>query len=182
MTLFDSNGKALSSLYVFNDISGTTSKTGSGATTSNTLDGTYYIKSAFSGLYLDVAGKSASNGANIQQYAFNGGSNQKFKLVSNSAGYYSIYTGSSNYTKVVDVAGKSSANNANILQYSYSGATNQQFQIVEVSSGVYAIKTRVSGCNSCLDVYGWSTSNGGNIAQYSYWGGQCQLWILEKAS
>lgn len=182
MTLFDSNGTAMKSLYVFNDISGATSTTGTGTTTTATLDGTYYIKSAFNGLYLDVAGKSSANNANIQQYAFNGGTNQKFKLVSNSEGYYSIYTGASNYTKVIDVAGKSAADNANILQYSYSGGANQQFQIVEISSGVYAIKTRVSGCKSCMDVYGWSTSNGGNIAQYSYWGGQCQLWILEKVN
>lgn len=182
MTLFDKNGVAMKSLYVFNDISGTASTTGTGAAQTTTLDGTYYIKSAYSGLYLDVAGRSSANNANIQQYAFNGGTNQKFKLVSNSEGYYNIYTGSSNYTKVVDVAGRSTANNANILQYSYSGGTNQQFEIVEISSGVYAIKTRVSGSKSCLDVYGWSTANGGNIAQYSYWGGQCQLWILEKAN
>lgn len=184
MALFDNNGVAMKSLYVFNDISGASSYTGSGAqtSTSSSLDGTYYIKSSFSGLYLDVAGKSSSNNANIQQYAFNGGSNQKFKLVKNSEGYYTIYTGSSNYSKVVDVSGRSTADNANIIQYSYSGGTNQQFEIVEVSSGVYAIKTRVSSSKSCLDVYGWSTSNGGNIAQYSYWGGQCQLWILEKAN
>ena len=182
MTLFDKNGTAMKSLYVFNDISGATSTTGSGKTTTATLDGTYYIKSAFNGLYLDVAGKSSTNNANIQQYAFNGGSNQKFKFVSNSEGYYSIYTGASNYTKVIDVAGKSTADNANILQYSYSGGTNQQFQIVEISNGVYAIKTRVSGCKSCMDVYGWSTSNGGKISQYTYWGGQCQLWILEKVN
>lgn len=185
MTLFDKNGVAMKSLYVFNDISGTSSKTSSGttaSTTSSTLDGTYYIKSAFSGLYLDVAGASSANNANIQQYSYNGNANQKFKLVSNSDGYYYIYTGASNYSKVIDVEKKSSANGANILQYSYNGKSNQQFQIVQIKSGVYAIKTRISGDASCLDVYGWSTANGGNIAQYSYWGGDCQLWILEKAN
>lgn len=186
MTLFDSTGKALSSLYVFNDISGKTSTTGSSSSssssTSSTLDGTYYIKSAFSGLYLDVVNGSNANNANVQQYSYNGSAAQKFKLVSNSAGYYTIYTGASNYTKVVDVAGRSTADNANVLQYAYSGANNQQFQIVPISNGRYAIKTRISGCNSCLDVYGWSTANGGNIAQYTYWGGDCQLWILEKAN
>ncbi len=182
MTLFDSNGQAMKSLYVFNDITGTTSTTSSGTsstTSSSTLDGTYRIKSYFSGLYLDIANGSSSNNANLQQYSYLSSARQYFKLVSNSSGYYSIYTGASGYTKVLDVAKKSSANGANIAQYTYNGGTNQLFEIVEISSGVYAIKTRISSSKSCLDVYGWSSSNGGNIAQYEYWGGACQLWILE---
>lgn len=180
MTLFDSNGQAMKSLYVFNDISGADSTTSSGDSTS--LEGTYYIKSKFSGLYLDVANGSSSNNANIQQYSYLGTDRQKFKLVQNSDGYYYIYTGASGYTKVVDVAGKSTADGANILQYAYKGTTNQLFEVVEVSSGVYAIKTRVTSGASCLDVYGWSTASGGNIAQYSYWGGDCQLWYLEETT
>lgn len=184
MTLFDKNGQAMKSLYVFNDISGKTSTTSSGTSnsSSSSLDGTYYIKSAFSGLYLDIANGSSANNANLQQYAYNGCDAQKFKLVKGNDGYYTIYTGASGYSKVLDVAGKSSADNTNIAQYTYKGATNQKFEIVQIKSGVYAIKTVISGEKSCLDVYGWSTSNGGNIAQYSYWGGDCQLWILQKAS
>lgn len=180
MTLFDSNGQAMKSLYVFNDISGVDSTTSSGDSTS--LEGTYYIKSKFSGLYLDVANGSSSNNANVQQYSYLGTDRQKFKLVQNSDGYYYIYTGASGYTKVVDVAGKSTADGVNILQYAYKGTTNQLFEVVEVSSGVYAIKTRVTSGASCLDVYGWSTASGGNIAQYNYWGGDCQLWYLEKTT
>lgn len=180
MTLFDSNGQAMKSLYVFNDISGADSTTSSGDSTS--LEGTYYIKSKFSGLYLDVANGSSSSNANIQQYSYLGTDRQKFKLVQNSDGYYYIYTGASGYTKVVDVAGKSTADGANILQYAYKGTANQLFEVVEVSSGVYAIKTRVTSGASCLDVYGWSTASGGNIAQYSYWGGDCQLWYLEETT
>ena len=181
MTLFDKNGTAMKSLYVFNDIAGKSSKTSSGTST-NVLDGTYYIKNKFSGKYLDVANGSSANNANVQQYAYNGCDAQKFKLVSTGDGYYNIYTGASGYTKVVDVAGKSAADNANILQYAYKGTDNQKFQFTKLSDGTYAIKTKVSGSNSCLDVYGWSTANGGNIAQYGYWGGDCQLWILEKAN
>ncbi|MGN0382742.1 MAG: glycosyl hydrolase 53 family protein [Eubacterium sp.] len=189
MTLFDSNGQAMKSLYVFNDISGTTSTTssgssggGSGSTDEDSLDGTYYIKSYYSGLYLDVADGSSSNSANIQQYSYLGTARQQFKLVQNSDGYYTIYTGASDFSKVVDVAGRSTADGANILQYAYSGAINQQFDIVEISSGVYAIKTRVTSSASCLDVYNWSTASGGNIVQWTYWGGACQLWYLEEVS
>lgn len=184
MTLFDSNGQAMSSLYVFNDISGTASTTSSGnssSTTSDSLEGVYYIKSYYNGKYLDISGKSTENNANLIQYSYNGGNNQKFKLVKNDDGYYYIYTGITGYEKVLDVAKKSSADGANIAQYTYNGGSNQQFEIVEVSDGVFAIKTRISSSLSCMDVYGWSTENGGNIAQWTYWGGDCQLWILESA-
>lgn len=184
MALFDSNGQAMKSLYVFNDIRGVSSTTTSGSsssTTSSTLDGTYYIKSYFSGMYLDVVNCSSANNANVQQWTYNGCDAQKFKLVSNDDGTYCIYTGASGYSKVVDVAGKSTADGANILQYAYKGTTNQKFYVEEVSSGVYAIKTAITSGGSCLDVYGWSTSAGGNIAQWTYWGGACQLWYLESA-
>lgn len=158
-------------------------KSSTGNATSASLEGTYYIKSSYSGLYLDVANGSASNNANVQQYTYTGTDRQKFKLVKDSStGYYYIYTGASGYSKVIDVAGKSTADGANILQYGYKGTTNQLFDIQKISDGVYAIKTRVTSSGSCLDVYNWSTAAGGNIAQYSYWGGACQLWILQAAS
>lgn len=182
MTLFDKNGNALKSLYVFNDIRGAKSTTSSGTGSSSSLEGTYYIKNKFSGLYLDVANGSSANNANVQQWSYNGCDAQKFKLVSAGDGYYYIYTGASGYSKVVDVAGKSKADGANILQYAYKGTSNQKFKVTEVSTGVYAIQTGTTSGASCLDVYGWSTAAGGNIAQWNYWGGDCQLWYLEAAN
>ncbi len=185
MCLFDWNGKALSSLYVFNDICGKSSTTGSGSsstTTTSSLEGTYYIKSYYSGKYLDVTNNSSANNANIQQWQYLANTAQQFKLVSAGDGYYYMYTGASGFTKVVDVAGRGTADGANIAQYTYSGSSNQKFKIEEVKDGVYAIKTGVTSGASCLDVYGWSTANGGNIAQWTYWGGDCQLWYLESAN
>lgn len=182
MALFDTNGKAMSSLYVFNDMAGKTSTTSSGTSTSSTLDGTYYIRSKFSGKYLNIASGSSANNANLEQYSYTGAASQKFKLVSDGNGYYTILTGASSYTKALDVAKKGAADGTNVAQYTSNGGNNQKFQVVQVSNGIYAIKTKISSCNSGLDVYGWSTSNGGNIAQYSYWGGDCQLWILEAAN
>lgn len=180
IALFDSNGIAMKSLYVFNDISGTTSITSSGTSSSN-LNGTYYIKSYYSNLYLDVTNGSSDNGANIQQWTYNGYDAQKFKLVQNSDGYYTIYTGASGYEKVVDIEKKSTADGANVEQYAYNGNNNQLFELTEVYDGVYAIKTRITSSASCLDVYNWSSTAGGNIAQWTYWGGDCQLWYLESA-
>lgn len=183
MTLFDANGQATKALYVFNDICGensVTSANGSSSSDSDNLEGTYYIKSYHSGLYLDVADGSSSNSGNIQQYNYLGTDRQKFKLEQGTDGYYTIYTGASGYQKVLDVERKSTADGANIIQYSSSGGTNQKFEVVEIKNGVYAIKTGITSGASCLDVYGWSTEAGGNIAQWNYWGGDCQLWYLEK--
>ncbi len=179
MTLFDWSGKATKALYVFNDIRGVDSITTAGS--SGNLNGTYFIKSKHSGLYLDVDNGSSSNNANIQQYSYLGTNRQKFKLEQGSDGYYTIYTGASGYGKAVDIAAKSTADGANVLQYAASGAANQKFEIVEVESDLYAIKTRITNSGSCLDVYNWSTASGGNIVQWTYWGGACQLWYLEKA-
>ncbi len=142
------------------------------------LDGTYYFKSVHSGKYLDISGGKSSNGANVIQYQFNGGNNQKFKLVGDGNGYYSILTACSGYKSGIDVSGKSSANGTNIIQWQNNGGDNQKFQIVKIGNA-YAVKTKISNCYSCLDVYNWSTENGANIAQYEYWGGACQLWYLE---
>ena len=145
------------------------------------VEGTFYIKNLYSGLYLDVANGSSENNANIQQWSYNGCDAQKFKIVSDGNGYYHILTGATGYSKCVDIAGGKKADGTNILQYTYKGSSNQQFKIEKQSDGTYAILTRVSGCTSGLDVYNWSTDLGGNINQWNYWGGACQKWILEPA-
>ena len=145
------------------------------------LDGTYYIKSVHSGKYLDVAEGRSANGTNIQQYQFNGSDAQKFKLVGDGNGYYSILTACSNYNSGIDVYAEGTSNGTNIIQWKYSGGDNQKFQIVKIGDA-YAIKTKITSCYSCLDVYNWSTANGGNIAQYEYGGGNNQLWYLEDGT
>lgn len=143
-------------------------------------EGTYYIKNANSGLYLDVANGLADDRTNIQQHRYNGLDAQKFKLVSNGNGYYHILTGASGYNSCVDIAGASGKDGANVLQYGYSGGNNQQFKIVPNSDGSVAILSRISNCKSGLDVYDGSKSSGANVNQWTYWGGAMQHWYLER--
>ena len=146
------------------------------------LSGSYYIKNAFSGLYLDVANGGTDNGTNIQQYAYNGSTAQQFNLVYVSNGYYAIKTVCSGSAKALDVWAKSTADGTNIATYTYSGGSNQLFKFVKQSDGSYAILTKISGDASGLDDYNWSTSNGGNVCQWTYWGGACQKWYLTAVS
>lgn len=151
-------------------------------TSSNTShDGTYYIKSKLSGLYLDVEDGAATDGTNIRQWSYNGSQAQKFKLVSDSDGYYSILTGAADYESCVDVYEGSAEDGTNIEQWTYWGGDMQKYEITRVSDGVYALKTKASSGASSLDVYESSLESGANIDQWTYWGGDCQLWYLEPA-
>lgn len=181
--LFDRNSCTVTQQSIIDAIIGVMGTgSSSSSSSSSTLDGIYYIKSYFSGMYLDIEGGSSANNANLLQYYYNGNANQKFKLVSAGNGYYYIYTGASGYSKVLDVAKKSTADGANVAQYTYNGGSNQKFKVTEAQSGVYAILTGITSGSSCLDVYGWSTAAGGNIAQWTYWGGACQLWYLQATN
>ncbi|WP_124100001.1 cellulase family glycosylhydrolase [Ruminococcus sp. Marseille-P6503] len=177
------------SVYSGSSGSGSSSSGSSGSSGTTTdqyggvwgLDGTYCIKSVHSGKYLDVYYGKADNGTNIQQHSKNGTDAQKFKLVSDGNGYYTIFTAASGYRSCLDVYNWSRENGANINQWEYHGGDCQKFQFVKIGDA-YAIKTKITDCYSCLDVYNWSTADGGNIAQWEYWGGNCQLWYLEPVS
>lgn len=89
------------------------------------LDGTYYIKSALSGKYLDVYKAKADNGTNVQQYRGTGGNNQKFQLVK-IGDAYAIKTKISDCYSCLDVYEQSTADGANINQWSYWGGKLDQ--------------------------------------------------------
>ncbi|AAK78555.1 arabinan endo-1,5-alpha-L-arabinosidase [Clostridium acetobutylicum] len=142
------------------------------------LDGTYYIKSSLSGMYLDVANGQNTDGTNIRQWTPLNNNAQKFKIVSDSDGCYHILTGASNYKSCIDVTNNSSSNGSNIEEWSYWNGDMQKFKIQKVSENKYAILTKSSNFKSCLDVYNMSKDSGANVCQWNYWGGNGQLWEL----
>ena len=145
------------------------------------LDGVYYIKNALSGLYLNIKDGLSTDGANLEQWELGKYDSQKFKLVYDGNGYYSILTGASNYSSCIDVTNGSSENGTNIAQWNYWGGDMQKFKIIKTSDGKYAFLAKVSNDKSCMDLYNMSTASGANINQWEYWGGQGQLWTLESA-
>jgi pectate lyase len=125
-------------------------------------DGRYVITSRFSGLSLDVAGGSKDNGANIQQWGYNGGGWQQFDVAYQGGGYYSIRSVHSG--KSLDVNGYSKDAGAEILQWAYKGSDNQLWKISDKGNGYYTITSKISGM--AMDVWEWSSSAGGDIRQY----------------
>lgn len=141
-------------------------------------EGTYTISSRHSGLVLEVASASQDNGANVVQWADNGGAHQQFDVNNLGNGYYSIRPAHSG--KSLDVFEFSLEPGGEIRQWDYLGNDNQQWQIQSVGSGYYKIISRLSGL--ALDVWEWSDSNGGDIRQWDDTGSHNQHWAFEPAS
>lgn len=144
----------------------------------------YRIKNVNSGLYMQVAGGKAENGANVQQWGTGGTSvHDVWKLYSAGDGYYYIVSALGDGASfVLDVAGKKADNGANLDIYQYNGGTNQQFMFTANGSGSYKLRTRISGAASAVEVANGDTGSGANVQQWQINGAACQDWILEEAT
>ncbi|GAA4935193.1 ricin-type beta-trefoil lectin domain protein [Actinoplanes utahensis] len=127
----------------------------------------YRVTGQGGGKVLDLVGASLANSAEVKQYTWNGGLNQRWAFEDLGAGWLRIVN--QNSGKCLDVASASTADGANIIQYTCGGGTNQQWSF---SGG--QLKARHSG--KCLDVVGASTADGADIHQYTCGTGANQQW------
>lgn len=130
----------------------------------------------YSGLCLDVPGFSTADGIQIQEYACNNGSNQRWVIVhdtgtSPNAGPFTIV--SENSGKCLDVRSGNTADGAAVQQYHCQNSPNQQWNL-GVYSGVFTLFNVNS--NKCIDVPGFSLFSGTKIQQYTCNAGGNQLW------
>lgn len=146
------------------------------------FSGYYKIVAKHSGKVLDVEGgvTATGNGANIHQWAWNGGNNQQWSIAAVGS-YYRIVARHSG--KVLDVEGGVSAtgNGANVHQWEWLNRDNQQWSLIPEGS-YYRIIAKHSG--KALDVTGGvtATGNGANVQQWAYGGGDNQLWKIEPVN
>ena len=125
-------------------------------------DATYHrITARHSGKVMDVISSSTANNAEIKQWTWNGGANQKWTFQDAGGGWFRIVNSHSG--RCVDVASSSTSDGANVIQYTCGGGTNQQFQMVTVG-GYFQLRARHSG--KCLDVVSAGTGDGTDISQY----------------
>lgn len=151
-------------------------------TTSNNnqslANGRYAIVSRHSGLSLDVENTSTSNGANIIQWEYWGGSGQQFDVNNVGNGFYSIRAAHSG--KSLDVFEFNPDPGGEIRQWEYLGGDNQQWQIAPIDGNYYGIISRYSWL--ALDVWAWSTANGGDIRQWTPTNGYNQQWRFDPVT
>jgi hypothetical protein len=138
-------------------------------------NGTYRLTPRHSGKALDVAGHGTGNGANVQQWTYNGGQNQRWTITHLGSNQYKIIGVESG--RALDVSGGSMSDGANVLIWAYSGANNQRWTVAATSGGYYSVRAVHSG--RALDVAGSSTADGANVQQWSYWGGNNQQWRFD---
>ena len=144
----------------------------------------FKIKNVNSGLYLQVEGGKAENGANIQQWGtIDGTVHDIWKTINAGNGYYYLVSGvGDGGTYCLDVTAKGTANGTNIEIYQYKELTNQQFYITKNSDGSYIIKTKITGNKSVVEIKDAGLGSGDNVQQWEINGHPCQNWIFEKVT
>ena len=92
--------------------------------------GYYYLVSQIGDgktYYLNVAGNSSADGANVEIYQSSGGDSQKFLITENSDGSYIIKTKISNNQSAVEVAAYGTGSGDNVQQWSLTGHESQSW-------------------------------------------------------
>ena len=136
-------------------------------------NGTYRMNCRNSGKALDAYGWGTADGTNVDQYAYGGGNNQRWRVTYLSNGEYSIINVNAN--KALDVSGGSVANGANVQLWTNYTASNQKWYITATSGGYYRVSP-VHAPASALDVNGASTADGANVQIWAWGGGNNQQW------
>ena len=146
---------------------------------------TFKIKNVNSGLYMQVAGGTAENGTNVQQWGTNDTSiHDIWKTIEAGNGYYYLISAvGDGGSFALDVESKGTANGTNIEIYKYNPSSlNQQYLITQNGDGSYIIKTRITNNNSCVEIKDAGNQSGDNVQQWALNGHPCQNWIFEPVA
>lgn len=135
---------------------------------------TYKLINRNSGKSLDVNGGSTADGADVIQWTYHGGNNQRWVITDVGGGSYRIINVNSG--KALEVYDFSTADGGNVVQWTYHGADNQLWEIIDIGGGYYKLKNVNSG--KLLDVYNLSTADGGDVVQWTDNGGYNQHWQI----
>lgn len=141
-------------------------------------DGTYKIVSEASGKVVDVDANFIGNdGAIVQQWTWNGTSNQQWAFAYLGNGAYRITSAASG--KVLDVdANLIAADGTKIQQWTWNGTDNQQWVLSPTGNGTYIITSKQSG--KVLDVdANFIGNDGAKIQQWSWLNGSNQRWFIQ---
>lgn len=140
-------------------------------------NGLYEIRSMLlTSMCADVRGGSTVNGANVQLYSSNDTNAQKFYLVEETSGHWSIQCANSGL--YVDVAGGAATSGTNVQQYRDNDTRAQRWNVIGsgetvtidgVSCPVVTLGSYVTtdGASFVMDVRGAMTTNSTNIQIYA---------------
>lgn len=137
----------------------------------------YAFKNVKSGKFMEVAGGSVIDGANIQQNGTTSPTHKQFVAVVKDSGYVGLKNVKSG--RFMDVTASSKDNGANVAQLTTNANTyNRQFKLTAGTNGACVIRPRHS--DKCVAVAGSSNSNGANVNQWACSGAKGQEWTVVK--
>ena len=151
---------------------------GTGDFNAPVADGTYRLVAKHSGKVLEVNGCATTDGANVQQWPWNGGDCQRWQLNHMGGGVYELI--SQNSGKALDIDGCSTVNGGDAQQWTANGAGCQRWRIEPTGDGYYRLVNQNSG--RVLDVDACSQADGQNVQQWEWLAGDCQQWAIEPVS
>ena len=142
------------------------------------INGRYIVVNRNSGKVMEVAGKSMTSGANIQQGTNSGETYQLWNVTpvdSRIGGDFSYFTFTAVHSsKSLDINNWSLSNGGNIIMWDDAKGTNQQWYLDYADDGWFYIRSRHSA--KCLEVANAGTAAGANIQQWDKDGGTNQQW------
>lgn len=144
--------------------------------TAITSGATYVITNRLSDMPLDVYDNMTSDGADVIQWPFIGGNNQKWTINDLGDGSWSIIN--VNSSKALDVYNSETSDGADVIQWSYIGGNNQKWIITDIGDGYYSIINKNSG--KSLDVTDNQTFPGADVIQWTFNNGNNQKWQIVK--
>ena len=124
---------------------------------------------------LDVAGGSASDGANIQMWSSNGTAAQRFRFECGTDGFYTVTNLRSG--KVLDVSNGNLVPGTNVQQWSPNGSDAQKWAVRDNGDGSYSLVCKANGL--ALDADG--SANGSNVQSWSIDADRSQSFVLDAA-
>ncbi|MET9793495.1 RICIN domain-containing protein [Streptomyces canus] len=139
---------------------------------------TYSVSNAGSNLMLSIAGGSTANGTNATQQNADNATDQQWRFVQQSSGYFKILNVASG--KVLGVENQSTADGAKILQWDDNGTLDHEWAVAPNPAGGYSLTNRVTG--KYLEIPNASTTAGTIAGQWSGTSCACQRWNVTQTA
>ncbi|MEV6776563.1 RICIN domain-containing protein [Streptomyces syringium] len=138
-----------------------------------------YVRNWLSGKCADVAGYSSVNGARVQNWDCNTGTNQRWEFVPMGDGtYYYVVAQHSGKCLTVDTSHPNGDFGGDVNQWQCLGQNNQMWRKAYVGNNAYNLVARHNGKCLDLDTRG-GLGNGATIHNWSCGFGTNQLWQLD---
>lgn len=148
----------------------------------------FYIKSKYSGLYLDYM-KDANgnivdaNDKKLVQREFSGSDSQKWRIVRKDNGEYKLISQYSSTGRGITIyAGLNQNNNTAEMYDYYPDSLNQEWTITKLTDGSYMLASKSTSNSKFLTILGNVTTPEAGIVIYENTGGLNQQWYLEPTN